>query len=238
VPLCLITGTVISRFKIEDIEFKNYILPIIIAVTIFFLQFFNHFAPSLYPKTDWIERIYGLRWNFLFPFSGGSGPTGFYISFAFMGLIWVCALIFAAYGLSKQAKGQALAAILILGLMYNAVFIEEYLFGRINGSVNKLFALTKAEIKSNLEIKKVVVYNDIGGYEIQKLGKYERRLYAAPQFEDTYRGFFGDFSGHVLYIDIPKIYEKSVYFDYMSKCKNILKQSDQYITAKILDCGK
>ena len=175
----------------------------------------------------------------MFPFTGGSGPTGFYVSFAFIALIWVCSVIFgfSAFREAKYKK-QALFTILILGLSYNAVFIEEYLFGKINGSPYGLFVETKEFIKNNDSIKSVVVYNDIGGYDIQQLGKYKRRLYAAPQFENDYRKFFENFSGHVLYIDIPRIGDNNFYANYLLNCKNIYQKTDKYITAQILKCGE
>jgi hypothetical protein len=83
-----------------------------------------------------------------------------------------------------------------------------------------------------------VVYNDIGGHEIQKLGKYERRMYAAPQFEETYREFFKTFSGHILFIDIPRIDENTFYYNYMLSCKVIHANHDNYINAFVLDCRK
>ena len=193
--------------------------------------------PPLHPKSEWMNRILELKWNFLFPFTGGSGPTGFYVSFAFIALIWICSAIFgfSAFRENKYRK-QALLAVLVLGIMYNGVFIEEYLFGKINGSSHRLFAEAKEFIKNDNSIKSVVVYNDIGGYEIQQLGKYKRRLYAAPQFEETYKKFFQDFSGHVLYINIPRIGENTFYSDYLNTCKEIYYKKDKYVSAKILDC--
>lgn len=203
---------------------------VLTSISIFLFQFFNHFVPPLYPKTEWISRVISLKWNFLFPFTGGSGPTGFYISFLFIALIWLISLAFV--------KKRFLLGILVLGLLYNAVFIEEYLFGKINGSPYELFKNAKEFIVKDKDIKKVVVYNDIGGYEIQKTGKYNRRMYATPQFEDTYKKFFENFSGHILYIDIPKIGDNNFYSNYLNSCKQIYKEKDKYITAKIFKCNE
>ena len=128
--------------------------------------------------------------------------------------------------------------IVILGILYNGVFTEEYLFGKINGSPYPLLAEAKEFIANDKDIKKVVVYNDIGAVEIEKTGKYERRLYAAPQFEQGYRDFFKDFSGYILYIDIPHIGENNFYADYLKSCSEIYNKQDRYITARILSCKK
>jgi len=285
IPLCIISGAIFAKcinssqvqvlktlaqddkpsreiFQQENIRGfskfvprKNLLLISGLTVIIFSLQFITHFVPPLYPKTEWISRILSLKWNFLFPFTGGSGPTGFYVSFLFTAIIWILSIIFSL-GQKIQNSGfflpkgfpqkseplhflaPTLWIILILGILYNGMLIEEHLFGKMNGSPYVLFAEAKKFISENKEIKKVVVYNDIGGYEIQKIGKYERRLYAAPQFESTYKDFFKNFSGHILYIDIPKIGENNFYSNYLATCKNIYEEKDNYITAKILECKK
>jgi len=63
-------------------------------------------------------------------------------------------------------------------------------------------------------------------------------MYATPQFEEEYRGILGNFSGHILYIDIPRIYSNSFYTEYMKSCKAVFSETDKYITGKILDCRK
>ncbi|MEK7642713.1 MAG: glycosyltransferase family 39 protein [Patescibacteria group bacterium] len=241
IPLCVIIGAIFSQnFSSNNSPTLASLGPSltlregtalgVIAVLVFFLQFFNHFVPPLYPKTEWLERVLSFKWNFLFPFTGGSGPTGFYISFAFMALIWIISLVFA--------RKRMILAILILGLLYNVVFIEEYLFGEINGSARSLFKEAKEVIIKDPKIKEVLVYNDIGGFEIQQIGKYKRRIYATPQFQDTYKKVFADFDGHILFIDIPRIDSNSFYAEYFASCKNIYKDQNKYIKAEILDCKK
>ena len=229
IPLCIISAAVFAGTPpLRKERGWGEVVLVLISILIFSIQFFTHFVPPLYPKAEWLSRVIQLKWNFLFPFTGGSGPTGFYVSFLFIAIIWLCCLVFL--------KKRALLPILILGILYNGVFIEEHLFGKINGSPYPLFTEVKEFIASDKNIKKVVVYNDIGGYEIQKLGKYERRLYAAPQFQKTYQDFFVNFSGHVLYIDIPRIGENNFYSNYLSACKSIYEKKDRYISAKILEC--
>ena len=97
VPLCIISGAVFVKIFGDNeskLKKEDFIAISIITVSIFILQFFNHYVPPLYPKTEWISRFISLRWNFLFPFTGGSGPLGFYVSFVFMALIWICSAIF------------------------------------------------------------------------------------------------------------------------------------------------
>lgn len=73
---------------------------------------------------------------------------------------------------------------------------------------------------------------------MQRTGKYFRRIYAVPMFEDTYKPIFAKFTGHILYIDIPRISEDSMYKKYFNSCNIIFSESNRQITSKIYDCSK
>lgn len=240
IPLSVISGAVIgSAFGLNEdgAKKKNTIIFIFFATVIFLVQFLNHATFSLYPKTEWFNRMMSLKLNFLFPFAGGSGPIPFYISFLFITLIWAACLLFIFSYFGKiLSKKTAILGILVFGLVYNGVFIEEHLFGKINGSSPKLVRETTDFIKNNNEIKNVVVYNDNGGWEIRKTGKYSRRMYAAPQFEESYREFLKDFAGHILFINIPKIEQNSFYEKYINSCREIYSAKSGSISAKVCDC--
>ena len=118
------------------------------------------------------------------------------------------------------------------------VFIEEYLFGKINGSPNLLLKNAVEFIGENDKIKRVITYNDIGGGELVKIGKYERRLYAAPKFEEGYGNILRNFKGHYLVIDIPHLSEESPYAKHFVACKVAYQKYHQKISSKIYDCGK
>ena len=239
VPLVLLSAKAITQsLNLDDRKTKEFLfLGIIAGLIIFLLQYIPHFVPSLHPKSEWISRIINLKWNFLFPFTGGSGPTGFYVSFLFMSLSWIISAM--AIGISfwkPHAKKLALVFILPIAISYNFVFIEEYLFGKINGSPYDLFEEAKNFIVENDDIKQVAVYNDIGGYDIQQTGKYFRRIYVAPQFDSTYQDIFAAYRGHVLFIDIPRVDQNSLYSKYISSCTSIYEKRDKYISANIFDC--
>lgn len=245
VPLCLVTAAVYTRYlpSMKEMGAKLgrwYIWTIsVVAVFIFSLQFLPQYVPALYPKSAWISRILSLHWSFLYVFSGGSGPFPFYVSFMFISLSWILCIGLLVWALSQpQFRTRALFGILILGLVYNAVFAEEYLFGLINGSGVKLLNPAVQFIQNDPAITKVVVYNDNGGYNVQETGKYARRLYADPDFEASYKDFFSTYSGYVLYIDIPKIQANSFYADYLATCTSVYLTSDKYIHAQVLDCTK
>lgn len=239
VPLCTISSLIFAKHfdSKEKIRLYNVLVPAIFGFAIFSVQFLNHFVPPLYPKTEWFYRLISLKWNFLFPFMGGSGPIPFYISFLFIALVWLSSFIFAIFALLKEdTRKRSLVAILIIGLFYNGVFIQEYLFGKINGYVPALVIDATEFIKNNPDIKKVLVYNDNGGWEVKKTGKYARRMYATPQFEEEYRRYLGDFSGHIMFVDIPVISKGSFYQKYLDSCKIIYEKTDKSIPLKIYEC--
>jgi 4-amino-4-deoxy-L-arabinose transferase-like glycosyltransferase len=242
VPLSIVSAGVVAKIFASDsrpVPLKYIFLGVAISLILFSLQFVPHFVPPQYPKTEWLTRVLHFKWNFLFPFSGGSGPLPFYVSWLFIALSWLATVILSVLiFLKRNLKKSLLVAILIIAFTYNFVFIEEYLFGRINGSAWKLVYEATAFIKNNQNIKKVVVYNDNGGWEIRETGKYERRMYAAPQFEDSYETFLSNFKGHVLYIDIPRVDPESFYKRYFDSCKIVYKEVDGRISSTIYDCRK
>ncbi|MFH0804152.1 MAG: hypothetical protein V1896_00945 [Candidatus Zambryskibacteria bacterium] len=241
VPLCIISGAVFAKiFRNKEIKLKkeDFITVFIITISIFALQFFNHTVPPLYPKTEWLSRLLSLEWNFLFPFTGGSGPLGFYISFIFMALSYICSAVLAvAICIKKELKHKVFAVILIIGLVYNFSFIEEYLFGKINGSAPKLLYDVTEFIKNDPDIKAVTVYNDNGGYEIMKIGKYRRRLYTSPAFDVNQKiSTLNATKDYYLEINIPRIDPNSVFRKYFDSCNVAYRETDKSISATVYDC--
>ncbi len=227
--------------KAHSIPRRSYVVPLafmaLATLLILLSQFIPHYVPSLNPKSEWISRIASLRWDFVYPFSGGSGPIGFYVSFLFMALSWIvsaCVTVFTVRKPSLRAFG--LASLLIIGIAYNAIFTEEYLFGFINGSASRLIGPAVSFIESRPEIEHVIVYNDNGGYEVQQTGTYARRMYADPMFVDTYKKVFSSYSGHVLEVDVPRIDPNSIYRKYLDSCSVIYDETDRKMEAKIYSC--
>lgn len=237
IPLCVIAGAVFAKYISFDKK-GEVIWPIIISGLILSLQFFPHFVPSLYPKTEWISRAISLKWNFLFPFLGGSGPTPFYVSFLFIAMVWVvsCVVVIVAI-MKKETRRGAILGIFILGLAYNGVFVEEYVFGRINGNSSVLIKDAAAFIIKNPDIKKVTVYNDNGGYEIQQTGKYRKRLYVDPKFDIAEKiKTLNLYKEHYLVIDIPHLDPSTVYAQYFATCEVVYKKESGKISSIVYDC--
>ncbi len=241
IPLCLIGGAIGVKVLDQGLIHRFKILIISLAASLIFLiQFLPQNVSPLYPKTEWLQLLVSFHWNFLFPFTGGSGPLPFYISFAFIGLMWLFVLILVLIAFVKvNLKTTVLLGILILGLVYNGVFIEEYLFGGINGNAAKLVVNATAFIKADQDIKMVTVYNDNGGYNVIQTGKYRKRLYIDPKFDVTEKlKTLNKYREHYLVVDIPHIDPNSVYAQYFNSCQVAYREQDKYISSTIYDCRK
>ena len=130
VPLCIIAGVFSAENFLSSSPslLRRHASKIIFLLCVFFVfltQFLDQYVPALHPKAEWIDRILSFNWNFLYPFSGGSGPLTFYVSFIFIALSWILGAVFTGlYLWKKNLQKEIWVAFLILGLFYNAVFIE------------------------------------------------------------------------------------------------------------------
>ncbi len=239
IPLVIISGLVFYKHFDKNVkDQKTLLFSIIIALLIFAFQFFQHSVPSLHPKSEWIGRILSFNWDFLYVFSGGSGPMPFYVSFGFIAFFWLLSIFLGLFGrFSRNVEGGILICILVFGLTYNLVFVEEYMFGKINGSAKKVLSSSMQYIEDN-SIKNIVVYNDNGGWDVRQTGQYNRRMYATPAFESSYREFLSGFRGNILYINIPRVESNSFYSDYLSSCSALYEVNDKYIKSQVLNCSK
>ncbi len=243
IPLCLVSGAIYSKYLNGKINKKSIIVGITISIGIFCLQFLHHFTPPLYPKAEWLHRLVSFKWNFLYPFSGGSGPLPFYISFVFMALFWIASFVLIILFFKKRNwKKEILICVFIFGFVYNAVFIEEYLFGKINGSARKLVADSVEFIKNDNNIdanKKVVVYNDNGGFNVQQTGKYRKRLYIDPKFGvESKMDSLNYYKEFYMVVDIPHIDQNSFYAKYFNSCSSVFTESSGVILVHVYDCRK
>ncbi len=243
VPLCAISSVVIVSILKSDSDLRNkeyLLLGLLIASFLSVLLFVPHFVPSLHPKMAWLKRIFDMKWNFLYPFSGGSGPLGFYVSFLFMSMAWLVSMVLVSIAYFKTNLRKMVVLVLIpIGLIYNLVFIEEYLFGYLYGSAPRLLTNAVQFIENNPDIKMVTVYNDNGGNEIRSIGKYRKRLYTDPAFDINEKiATLNTYKEHYLEINVPRIDPNSIYRKYLDSCETVYKEIDKNISATVYDCKK
>jgi hypothetical protein len=239
-PLTVLTTISISTIYMRDNgrEKEFILLGVVLALCLIFVQSFVHYVPPLHPKSLWISRVFSLKWNFLYPFSGGSGPLGFYVSFLFIALSWFISIVLLVVSRWKKHYRKIAICIMIpVGLVYNGMFIEEYLYGYFNGSSSRLLTHAVQFIKNDPEIKMVTVYNDNGGNEIQEIGKYRKRLYVDPKFDINEKiDSLNKYKEHYFVLNVPRINPDTIYQKYFNSCIEVYKENDKSISATVYDC--
>lgn len=241
-PLTILSSICISSIiDLSDHNQKKFLFyGFLVSFILILIQFFPHYVPSLHPKSEWIGRVLSFKWNFVYPFTGGSGPLGFYVSFLFICLSWFVS--FFAFLFSKfkpDYKKLMLIFIIPIGFFYNLVFIEEYLFGYWNGNAPKLLNNAIEFIKNDKDIKMVTTYNDNGGNELQEIGKYRKRLYVDPKFDVNEKiKTLNQYKEHYFVLDVPQIDPESIYRRYFNSCTPVYTEYSKKMSATVYDCRK
>ncbi len=239
VPGVLISAQIIyDLWAIRPIRKNIYIGTITAFVLISYIILrIPHDILPLDPKIAYVDRVKTLNFSFLIPFSGGSGPSGFYFSALFIISSWLIAggsLLGTI--LSKNKKSLFLGLFIIFGVGYNLLFSSEYLFGSINGSVDKVARETIQYVNSNHAVRAVITYYDIGAYYLSLSGKYSARFYTSLKRDYVPR--IQDYRGQYMIVDFPAIEKGGRYWPLISRCPLLKKFQDKKIESYIFDCSK
>ena len=206
------------------------------ALVVWLCNLLPQTAVPLYPKTEWFGRVLHGEWNVLTPFNGGSGPVGFYISFLTIGVAFGVSFFVALAGrIWRDARPIVVLVVVGIGIAYNAVFLEELVFGKINGSPAAVLEPALSYIATTPQIGSILTYNDIGAYELTKMSRYAGRFYAAPRFEEGHKKLFNEHRGAYLVIGLPPLYE-GFYKDYFTRCAILFETSSQAVPATVYSC--
>ncbi|MFA6502888.1 MAG: glycosyltransferase family 39 protein [Candidatus Paceibacterota bacterium] len=240
VPLAVLAGSVFGQVSVRSLQFPRLWVGAgaVAAALVVAAAFLPQTVVPLYPKSAWFLSVLHGRLNVLTPFNGGSGPLGFYVSFLVIFLGYLTALSAAVLGrVALRFRHGALLVVLLAGLAYNAVFWEEFAFGKIHGSASVVLQDSLAFIGQRSDIGQVLTYNDIGAYELVKMGKYAGRFYAAPQFEAGHAQLFAAYEGAYLVVGVPPLYD-GFYSRFFSQCASVFQTRSGVILSTIYTCQK
>ncbi len=241
IPLAAISGSILALLTpplSRNIK-STLLVGTLFSLAIFALNFFHQTVLPLYPKQEWFARVLHGDWDMLIPFTGGSGPIGFYVSFLFIAVVFLLSLFFALTArLRISSVSSVVIILLILGITYNIVFIEEYQWGNINGSSAEVLQQTLLTIQSRSDISSVITYNDIGARELARMGKYANRFYAVPEYESVHKTRFSEFDGHFLIVGVPRIYGGSYYESFFQSCNAISRATSGVIEGTVYKCPR
>lgn len=191
----------------------------------------------LNPKGAYVDYVKKLDFDFLIPFSSGSGPIGFYFSAQFILWAWVISvLLLGSYMLAKRRGYKVILfmVFLVFGFGYNILFMNELLQGSLYGSPDKITHQTLDYVLNEPSITRVITYNDIAPYDLKKSGKYEARFYTAP--ERNYEKRMKVFDGYYMIVDFPEIGKPGRYWDLVQRCEETKRFTDKKINSYIFDC--
>ncbi len=240
VPAAIIAAEVLYPFFKNLKARKEYAMVAGTAIVFLLISWvilsLTHVALPLNPKLAYFEHFKSLDLRFLIPFTGGSGPIGFYFSAAFIFAFWLISLgAFVGYFIFKKEQGKRFLIVIVVGgLIYNVFFISEFLRGTLYGSVPTIARQSLDYVNANSDIKQVITYYDIAPYDLRASGKYFSRFYTAPKRDYTAK--LTNFRGHYMVVDFPAIGKDSLYWQLLQRCPIIKRFDDKEIHSYIFDC--
>jgi len=239
IPSVLIGAeTIYELFKNIAVTKKYYILALAGFILLSFgILSLPHDVIPLNPKEAYVDSVKSLDLKFLIPFTGGSGPSGFYFSALFILLSWLVSIATLLYCfIVKKHREIALVIFVVVGVGYNILFANEYLFGSLYGSVDGIARETIEYINSDENIDEVITYYDFGAYYLRLSGKYSSRFYTAPKRD--YVPKIESYRGQYMIVDFPAIDKNGRYWPLIERCSLVKKFQDKKIESYVFDCSK
>jgi glycosyltransferase involved in cell wall biosynthesis/4-amino-4-deoxy-L-arabinose transferase-like glycosyltransferase len=241
VPLVALSGSAITRVlggHVRREALSGVILGGVISTALIAISYLPHDVIPLYPKTAFVDAVVSRHWNILMPFTGGNGPLGFYMSFLLMAMAFIASFIIVTIGwFKKRFEVTAIVALLVIGLVYNALFIQEYFWGNLYGSAPRVLHEALVYIGSNNEITSVITHADAGAYELNTMGKYTGRFYAVPAYAEGHRELFSKHAGQYLVVDMPLLNQSGFYRSFFNTCTPLFETHSGVIKGYVYDCA-
>ena len=209
---------------------KVPVAALIVLVGLVCLLLLPHTALPLNPKSAYLEHVQSLKLNFLIPFSGGSGPAGFYFSALFLAVAWMVS------GIAWVRARRGVATLFLVVSIGSCMLISaEYLWGTWFGSVPKVARAAVEYTNAHAKQNSVITYYDIGAYDLTLAGVYWSRFYTAPGRDYTEK--MTAFRGTYMIVDFPAIGKENRYWPLITRCPQTWHIQDKAVNAYVFDCS-
>lgn len=192
----------------------------------------------LVPKEAYAQAVKSFNFDFLIPFSSGSGPIGFYMSAFFIAVVWLLGVLCVILFFKRRVSDLVKISFISLVVVYCFVMNTEAATGMMYGSPDKVARELTNQITSDSSVKQIITYNDIAGYELGRSGQYFKRFYTHPIFAETTVTKMKEYSGLYLVVDFPEIDKTSNYWDYLRSCAQVSEAQSGLIRGYIIDCAE
>lgn len=240
VPLVALSGTVLAAVftnRPEASRRTGFLVGVGLSIVLVALALLPHTVIPLYPKTAWPSAVVSGHWNILMPFTGGNGPLGFYMSFLFMAVTFLVSALFVLMArISSRFRLSAVTALVVIGVSYNLLFIQEYFWGGMYGSSAHVLAESVAFIAQS-DAPSIITHADAGAYELNRIGKYAGRFYAVPSYVTEHRERFAQHDGWYLVVDVPLLNEGEFYRSFFNTCTPRFETHSGVIKGYVYDCA-
>jgi hypothetical protein len=239
--LAILGGVFLAKLKLKIQDWKWIGIAAISAYAILLLLEFvpGHIYP-LYPKSAYIARVLHLQWNFYVPFHSSTGPFGFFVQFAVLVIGFImAALALLGYFLAKKKKARYFLLVFLgIGLAYNAIMIQEYLFSPVTPSLNKVGWEVNDYVHANIPTTQpVAAYQRFGNYLLRQ---YDLEFFGYDGYDDPVTNKYLLTTNRTLVIvDYPVIPKDTQFWQIINACPMLASFDDKGVTlGYVFDCSK
>ena len=224
-PICILGGDYISKLRFDKRDLiKFFCVFVVFGLLLFLLNLLNNDILPFYPKTEFIKRAIGFKWNFLVPFTGDQGPIGMYVAFISIVLSFVFAFLFlilhffAIIYKKRYATKMFFLIFLAISFSYNIFMLQEMIFNSTNPNIDLVSkAAIDYALENDLKEPVYVFRNDAFKY------------YLSPRYQDVIPiSFRHEFDietinkikngGTVIVVDFPSVNKESTLWKGLNSC--------------------
>ncbi len=173
-----------------------------------------------YPKQNYLSAALNLTWNVKVPLLGHAGPIGFYTSLNVILISFIASFIISVFYFIFRLEPVAkylLIILLVIGLSYNVLFIQEILFSTTGPNIDAVTKNVISELQKNKYDEPIYFFRNVA-FKYYLSDKYKNLTQI--DFDDENRiKKINDLNNSTLaVINFPKINEESLLWKKIKEC--------------------